>query len=112
MLVSPAFYQSYVKLACNSVPPEIQDNSCYYPFFNGCRGAVDGSLLDGFVPMADTCSSVIFFLAGKGVQQMVGFSRMQGERGLPYHKDAITMVMQGFQCVTTCLFHTEASVIT
>jgi len=137
MLVSLAFYKAYVKLPPNSVPPEIEDNPHYYPFFKGCHGAADGSLLDGFVPMADmwltchnieagravfhktflppvnsTCSSAIFSLAGKGVQQMVGFLRMQGKRGLPYQKDAITSVTQGFPCMITCLFHTEVSIIT
>jgi DDE superfamily endonuclease len=53
MLVSPAFFKAYVKLPPNTIPPEILDNPHYYPFFRGCHGAVDGSLLDGFVPMAD-----------------------------------------------------------
>jgi hypothetical protein len=41
------------------------------------------------LPVNLTCSSAIFSLAGRGVQQMVGFLRMQGERGLPYQRDAI-----------------------
>lgn len=53
MLISQAFYGSYVKLPLNEVPLEIQNNLHYFPFFKDCRGAVDGSLLDGFVPMED-----------------------------------------------------------
>jgi hypothetical protein len=50
---TPAFYKAYVKLPHNDIPSEIQDNPHCYPFFKGCCGAADGSLLDGFVPMAD-----------------------------------------------------------
>lgn len=53
MLVKPSFYASYVKLPPQEIPPEIRNNPHYYPFFEGCRGAVDGSLLDGFVALAD-----------------------------------------------------------
>jgi hypothetical protein len=54
MLVSPAFYGAYVKLPSrNTVPPEIRNNPHYYPYFKDCLGAVDGSLLDAFVPSED-----------------------------------------------------------
>jgi hypothetical protein len=54
MLIDPSFYGSYVKLPPqDEIPLEIRNNPHYYPFFQGCRGAVDGSLLDGFVSMAD-----------------------------------------------------------
>src|SRR4051812_1691097 len=54
MLMNPSFYASYVKLpTSNEIPPEIRNNPHYYPFFKGCHGAVDGSLLDGFVSMVD-----------------------------------------------------------
>jgi hypothetical protein len=53
MIVNPSFYTSYVKLPPNEIPPEIRNNPHYFPFFKGCRGAVDGSLLDGFVSVAD-----------------------------------------------------------
>ncbi|KAJ7593605.1 hypothetical protein C8J56DRAFT_711151, partial [Mycena floridula] len=53
MLVSPLFYGSYVKLPPAKIPPEIRNNPHYYPFFKDCIGAVDGSLLDGFVPAED-----------------------------------------------------------
>ena len=32
------------------VPPEIQDNPKLYPFLKDCRGAIDGSHIDAFVP--------------------------------------------------------------
>lgn len=53
MLVSPGFYRSYVKLPPNTVPPEVQSNPHYWPWFEGCLGAVDGSFLDAFVPAED-----------------------------------------------------------
>ncbi|KAL0957210.1 hypothetical protein HGRIS_014896 [Hohenbuehelia grisea] len=53
MIVSPAFYNSYVKLPSANVPPEIRNNPHYWPYFKDCLGAVDGSLLDAFVSMAD-----------------------------------------------------------
>ncbi|KAJ6532635.1 hypothetical protein B0H19DRAFT_858648, partial [Mycena capillaripes] len=43
LLVKPSFYASYVKLPPQEIPPEIRNNPHYYPFFKGCRGAVDGS---------------------------------------------------------------------
>jgi hypothetical protein len=54
MLVTPAFYGQYVKLPdATIIPPEIRNNPHYYPFFKHCLGAVDGTLLDGFVSMID-----------------------------------------------------------
>jgi hypothetical protein len=42
---SPPFYNEYVKLpsADVPVPPEIQDNPKFYPFFEGALGAIDGT---------------------------------------------------------------------
>lgn len=50
MVTSEAFYTRYVKLPSNRTPPEIQSNPKFSPFFNKCRGAVDGSHVDMFVP--------------------------------------------------------------
>jgi len=49
MLVSKKFYNKYVRLPKDEVPPEIRENSKFYPFFKDCRAALDGSLLDAFV---------------------------------------------------------------
>lgn len=54
MLVSPAFYKAYVKLPLpDQIPPEVLETPEYYPFFKDALGAVDGSLLDGFVAVED-----------------------------------------------------------
>jgi hypothetical protein len=51
MVVSPRFYQRYVNLPPNDiVPPEIRSNPKLYPFFQHCRGAIDGTHIDTFVP--------------------------------------------------------------
>jgi hypothetical protein len=50
MLVLKSFYSSFVKLPRNEIPIEIRDNPKFFPFFKDCLGAVDGSLLDAFVP--------------------------------------------------------------
>jgi len=50
MLVSDKFYGKYVKLPNNIVPLEIRENKKFYPFFKDCCAALDGSLLDAFVP--------------------------------------------------------------
>jgi hypothetical protein len=39
----------YVCLPRNEVPPEILNNPNFFPYFSGCRGALDGSLLHAFV---------------------------------------------------------------
>ena len=50
MLVSKEFYGFYVTLPSpNETPPEIFDNGKFFPWFAGCLGAIDGSLLDAFV---------------------------------------------------------------
>ena len=49
MLVSKEFYDHYVHLPKNEVPPEILNNPKFFPFFKDCRGALDGSLLHAFV---------------------------------------------------------------
>lgn len=54
MLTSKEFYYAYVTFPPDGeVPPEILGNPRFYPFFVRCRGAVDGSLLDAFVSVAD-----------------------------------------------------------
>jgi len=54
MLVSKEFYEVYVKLPpADETPKEIHGDWGFYPFFAQCRGVVDGSLLDVFVPAAD-----------------------------------------------------------
>lgn len=47
------FVHCYVYLPHNVIPPEIRNNSRFYPYFQHCRGAVDGSLLDAFVAEID-----------------------------------------------------------
>lgn len=54
MLVSPEFYREYVKLpSADHVPAEIVSNPQFFPFFQDCRGAVDGTHLDAFVAEED-----------------------------------------------------------
>ena len=53
MLVSKEFYSHYVRLPVNEVPPEICNNPKFFPYFSGCRGTVDGSLLHAFVSKVD-----------------------------------------------------------
>ena len=53
MLVSKEFYEYYVHLPVNQVPPEIHEKPQFYPYFSGCRGAIDGSLLHAFVLKCD-----------------------------------------------------------
>jgi hypothetical protein len=51
MVASPTFYNRYVKLPMREqIPPEIRDNPKLFPFFRNCRGAIDGSHIDAFVP--------------------------------------------------------------
>lgn len=50
-LVSPTFYNRYVRLPPNNqTPPEVRENPKLYPFLKNCLGALDGSHLDAFVP--------------------------------------------------------------
>lgn len=54
MLVSKEFYGAYVRLPpAEVVPPEISENTRFFPFFSDCRGAVDGTLIDAFVAEED-----------------------------------------------------------
>lgn len=53
MLVSKEFYGVYVRLPRNEVPHEIREDGRFFPYFEHCRGAVDGSLLDAFVLVTD-----------------------------------------------------------
>jgi DDE superfamily endonuclease len=51
MVVSPTFYNRYVKLPpAEQTPPEIQNDPKLYPFFKDCRGAIDGTHIEAFVP--------------------------------------------------------------
>jgi hypothetical protein len=51
MLVSPQFYNRYVKLPpIEETPPEIRNNPKLYPFFKDCRAAIDGTHITAFVP--------------------------------------------------------------
>ena len=51
MVVSPTFYNCYVKLpSTDQTPPEIRDDPKLYPFFKDCRGAIDGTHIEAFVP--------------------------------------------------------------
>src|SRR5882757_8666251 len=51
MLVSGPFYNHYIKLPPKEqTPPEIWNNPKLYPFFKDCRGAIDGTHIDAFVP--------------------------------------------------------------
>jgi hypothetical protein len=51
MLVLGPFYNRYIKLPPKEqTPPEIQNNPKLYPFFKDCRGAIDGTHIDAFVP--------------------------------------------------------------
>ncbi|KIO00086.1 hypothetical protein M404DRAFT_53496, partial [Pisolithus tinctorius Marx 270] len=51
MTISPQFYNKYVHLPPDDlVPPKIQADPKFYPFFKDCRGAIDGTHIDIFVP--------------------------------------------------------------
>lgn len=50
--VTPAFYNRHVYLPANEVTPEILHNPKFYPYFEDCRAAVDGSLLPAHFPAA------------------------------------------------------------
>jgi len=54
MLISKEFYTVYMKLSRpDEIPDEILNNPRFYPYFEQCRGAIDGSLLDAFVASDD-----------------------------------------------------------
>ncbi|KAJ8594105.1 hypothetical protein M405DRAFT_692144, partial [Rhizopogon salebrosus TDB-379] len=51
MIVSPTFYNRYIKLPdAQQTPPEIRNDPKLYPFFKDCRGAIDGTHIEAFVP--------------------------------------------------------------
>ena len=51
MVISPDFYQCYIRFPPNDVvPTEIHNNPKFYPFFQHCCGAIDGTHIDMFVP--------------------------------------------------------------
>ena len=53
---SPPFYTDHVKLptADDPVPPEIQQNPKFWPYFKDALGAIDGSHIN-FAPPASLC---------------------------------------------------------
>lgn len=54
MIVSKTFYNRYVKFPCvDKVPPQIRENPKFFPYFEGCLGAVDGTHIEMFVPSED-----------------------------------------------------------
>ena len=51
MVVLPTFYNRYVKLPpAEQTPLEIQNDPKLYPFFKDCRGAINGTHIEAFVP--------------------------------------------------------------
>lgn len=55
MILHHSFYIRYVKLpSTTSVPPEIQMEPKFFPFFKDCLGAIDGTHINVFVPERDT----------------------------------------------------------
>ena len=54
LVVGKPFYNKYVPLPpADVVPPEFWINPKFFPYFKGCLGAVDGSLLNAFVSSID-----------------------------------------------------------
>ena len=37
----------------DKVPPQICNNAKFFPFFEGCLGAVDGTHIESFIPSED-----------------------------------------------------------
>jgi len=88
MIVSKTFYNRYVKFPCaDKVPPQILNNAKFFPFFEGCLGAVDGTHIESFIPSEDVpryrnrkgglsqnvlaaCTFDLRFCYGKAVQLM------------------------------------------
>lgn len=48
------FYRKYVKLMPDETPPEIRKNPKLFPYFEGCRGVMDGVQFDGWVHEDDS----------------------------------------------------------
>lgn len=54
MIIAAPFYTRLVKLPDGSrIPPEINNNSKFFPFFKDCIGAIDGTHIHAFVPEED-----------------------------------------------------------
>ena len=52
-LNSSQFYNKYVRLPPSTVPPEIEDNPKYYPFFRNILASIDGSHISATPPTDD-----------------------------------------------------------
>lgn len=51
MMLSPSFYGRYIKLPpSDQTPSEICSNPKMFPFFKDCRGALDGTHIEMWVP--------------------------------------------------------------
>ena len=50
ILVLAPFYPKYVKASPDCTPPYIERNYRFFPYFKDCRGAIDGSHFDAYVP--------------------------------------------------------------
>lgn len=50
MLISAPFFTKYLKESPNCTPPYIENNPRFSPYFKDCRGAIDGSHFDAYVP--------------------------------------------------------------
>ena len=50
MLVTAPFYSKYVREPPNCTPSYIEKNFQFFPYFKDCRGAIDCSHFDAYVP--------------------------------------------------------------
>ena len=50
MVVNPDFYLKYVHLPPDRTPSIIRENPKWFPYFEHCLGAVDGTHIEAFVP--------------------------------------------------------------
>jgi hypothetical protein len=49
-LVSAPFYTKYLNESPDCTPPYIENNYRFFPYFKNCRGAIDCSHFDAYVP--------------------------------------------------------------
>ncbi|KAF4569526.1 hypothetical protein EYR40_008501 [Pleurotus pulmonarius] len=94
-----AFYNSYVKLPpTDTVPAEICLNPHYWLFIKDCLGVVDGSLLDGFVPVGDMARYQSRLQMGECLKMLI-------RRDLLFLLASIILEMLDFQFVMPCWYH-------